>query len=172
MIYPLLYIDYLSHFHGDRDYFECHEVLEEHWKASGMERESAWVGLIQIAVCFYHYRRGNTRGALKMIEKAIHILKSKRTKVHSLGMDHEKLMQTLYDSCCLIRSNRPYQPINLPIQDTELLIVCKERTRLNGYKWGGPDTALNPYTNKHREKNVARMGNHQYFNSLSSLNQP
>ena len=31
-MYSQAYIDYLVHFHGDRDYFECHELLEEHWK--------------------------------------------------------------------------------------------------------------------------------------------
>ena len=29
MEFPLKYIDFLVHFHGDRDYFECHEILEE-----------------------------------------------------------------------------------------------------------------------------------------------
>lgn len=31
-LYPTAYIKYLFHFHTDRDYFECHELLEEHWK--------------------------------------------------------------------------------------------------------------------------------------------
>ena len=32
MVYPEAYIEYLMYFHGNRDYFECHEVLEEYWK--------------------------------------------------------------------------------------------------------------------------------------------
>ncbi len=32
MMYPNAYLDYLVYFHGHRDYFECHEVLEEYWK--------------------------------------------------------------------------------------------------------------------------------------------
>ncbi|PAD68333.1 hypothetical protein CHH83_14265, partial [Bacillus sp. 7586-K] len=31
-MYDQEYIDFLVHFHCDRDYFECHEILEEHWK--------------------------------------------------------------------------------------------------------------------------------------------
>lgn len=31
-MYPEAYIEYLAEFHGSRDYFECHELLEEHWK--------------------------------------------------------------------------------------------------------------------------------------------
>lgn len=50
-LYPKAYIDYLVYFHGLRDYFECHEVLEEHWKKDDKaERKKYWVGLIQIAV--------------------------------------------------------------------------------------------------------------------------
>ena len=30
--YPEAYTDYLCYFHGARDYFECHEVMEEYWK--------------------------------------------------------------------------------------------------------------------------------------------
>ena len=31
-MYPTEYIQFLIHFHGDYDYFECHEILEEYWK--------------------------------------------------------------------------------------------------------------------------------------------
>lgn len=53
-MYPKAYIEYLVHFHSDRDYFECHEILEEHWKQDG--RNKGWLVLIQTAVAFYHYR--------------------------------------------------------------------------------------------------------------------
>ncbi|MEH7501602.1 DUF309 domain-containing protein, partial [Neobacillus drentensis] len=29
-MYPTEYIQFLAHFHGDRDYFECHELLEDY----------------------------------------------------------------------------------------------------------------------------------------------
>ncbi len=57
-MYAKAYIEYLAHFHGTRDYFECHEVLEEHWKAvDPKNRSSVWVLLIQIAVSMYHARQ-------------------------------------------------------------------------------------------------------------------
>lgn len=31
-MYPTEYIQFLIHFHGDYDYFECHEILEGYWK--------------------------------------------------------------------------------------------------------------------------------------------
>ena len=60
MNFPQKYIEYLVHFHGDRDYFECHEILEEYWKKiDNGNKESIWVGLIQLAVANYHHRRKN-----------------------------------------------------------------------------------------------------------------
>ena len=71
MGYPKAYILYLVHFHGDRDYFECHEILEEHWKEMDpKDRMSHWVGLIQIAVAVYHERRENRQGAIRTLTKA------------------------------------------------------------------------------------------------------
>ncbi|WP_205628902.1 DUF309 domain-containing protein, partial [Acinetobacter baumannii] len=50
-LYPEALIDYLVYFHADRDFFECHEVLEDYWKSLPKEERSLfWVGLIQIAV--------------------------------------------------------------------------------------------------------------------------
>lgn len=49
--YPQAYIEYLEYYHGARDYFECHEVLEEYWKENpSSPLSAAWVGLIQLAV--------------------------------------------------------------------------------------------------------------------------
>jgi len=39
-MYPEPYLEYLIQFHAERDYFECHEILEEYWKsAPANERE-------------------------------------------------------------------------------------------------------------------------------------
>lgn len=39
-MYPPEYIEFLYHFHCDRDYFECHEILEELWKKILKKREN------------------------------------------------------------------------------------------------------------------------------------
>lgn len=141
MIYPLSYITFLCHFHGDRDFFECHEVLEEHWKESGKERNSIWVGLIQVAVSLYHYRRGNIQGAVKLMTRALEILHEKRGELHALGLNHSQLVETLLNSLKQMKEWQLYTAIDLPIQDTELLVICKERVRMGGCKWGRLDDA-------------------------------
>ncbi len=50
-VYPEAYVAFLHEFHTTRDYFECHEILEEYWKEDPPEqRKEYWVGLIQLAV--------------------------------------------------------------------------------------------------------------------------
>ncbi|CAH0345603.1 DUF309 domain-containing protein [Bacillus sp. CECT 9360] len=136
MNYPEPYITYLLHFHGDRDYFECHEVLEEYWKevAPG-ERESHWVGLIQIAVAFYHYRRINFKGALTTMKKAVSNLKKKRDEITDLGLDHNRLISILEKSIKAIDGHIPYQSVVLPIADPALIEQCETDCKDRGFIW-------------------------------------
>ncbi|WP_218197281.1 DUF309 domain-containing protein, partial [Pseudomonas sp. 2995-1] len=63
MNYPDAYIEYLIEFHGTRDYFECHEIMEEYWKKN---KEKHWHTLIQLAVAIYHERQHNYDGSLRL----------------------------------------------------------------------------------------------------------
>lgn len=137
--YPQNYIDFLIHFHGDRDYFECHEVLEEYWKESGMERDSIWVGLIQVAVSLYHYRRGNRIGAVKMMNKALFNISAKRKELHLLGIDYFLFIHELNHSYLNMKNDLPYEAFDFPIGDQRLLDICKQQCEERGYSWGGRD---------------------------------
>lgn len=52
-----------------QEYFDCHETLEELWKDYAKPDREAIQGIIQIAVGYYHLKRGNYKGALKLFEK-------------------------------------------------------------------------------------------------------
>jgi uncharacterized protein len=67
--YPDLYIQFLYYFNILRDYYECHEVLEELWLEEG--RDPLWQGLLQIAVGLYHFRNENINGARKLLRAAL-----------------------------------------------------------------------------------------------------
>lgn len=58
-IYSESYIDYLIHFQATRDYFECHEIMEEYWLEN--DRDKKWLTLIQLAVAVYHERQKTGR---------------------------------------------------------------------------------------------------------------
>ena len=49
--------------------FHAHEVLEAAWKAAPAEERELWRGLAQLAVGLTHLQRGNTRGALALLQR-------------------------------------------------------------------------------------------------------
>jgi uncharacterized protein len=54
-----------------QEFFACHESLEEFWREqTGAERELTQ-GIIQIAVAYYHLKRGNVKGALRLFDRAL-----------------------------------------------------------------------------------------------------
>lgn len=67
--YERLYVEFVYYFNVERDYFECHEVMEELWLEEG--RNPIFQGLLQIAVGLYHYRNGNVSGSIKLFTQGI-----------------------------------------------------------------------------------------------------
>ncbi|RFB17031.1 DUF309 domain-containing protein [Bacillus sp. HNG] len=151
-MYPQAFIEYLIHFHCERDYFECHEVLEEHWKEDHVpERKKYWVGLIQIAVSFYHYRRGNRAGALKMMKSALKICKEQKSELVKLGFQADELIELLQKKFYEIENGTPYESINLPLTDKNLLATCKYQATKSGKSWGKEsDLSNKEIIHKHR----------------------
>jgi uncharacterized protein len=150
--YPAAFISYLTHFHGDRDYFECHEVLEEYWKEeTTQERDSHWVGLIQIAVSLYHYRRNNFKGAYRTMNKAITILRSKKAEIVSLGLRYPEMLELLEETAEKMNKQVPYKSVNLPISDNQLAAECKRYCQKNGLIWCG-NSNLDDASLIHRHK--------------------
>ncbi|WP_102345715.1 DUF309 domain-containing protein [Bacillus sp. Marseille-P3661] len=150
-MYPKAYIDYLVFFHGPRDYFECHEVLEEYWKQDGNQiRNSFWVGLIQVAVALYHQRNGNMNGAQRTLTKAISILNRNINILNEYGINKQfinKLEKRLYE----IKSHTAYYSFNIPIDDQVLLNTCQKICEELGYKWGSASDLYNEsLVHKHR----------------------
>ncbi|MCP3763237.1 DUF309 domain-containing protein [Domibacillus sp. A3M-37] len=118
--YPVPYLAFLAHFHIDRDYFECHELLEEHWKETDGARDSIWVGFIQSAVFLYHYRRGNTAGALRMAQKTLRCFSRNEQALIQLGIDPEQFLFSIRQAADKMKNGAPFKPIAIPITDERL----------------------------------------------------
>ena len=58
-----------------REFFECHEVLEEVWVAERGPLRLFLQSLIHVAVGFYHSQRGNPVGALRQLRKGLRKLR-------------------------------------------------------------------------------------------------
>lgn len=135
-MYPEEFVRYLVHFHGDRDYFECHEILEEYWKeVDARNKNSILVGWIQLAVCQYHHRRGNYPGALRMMQKALAIFQKEKAEIHTYGVNGDMLLSMLRTKEKAIEKHLPYESMYLPIFDSNLKKKCKLVASSEGLPW-------------------------------------
>lgn len=136
------YVTYLAHFHGTRDYFECHELLEEYWKEEQDPLlKEVWHGLIQVAVSLYHERRGNLPGARKMLEQAVIHLTN--VSPERAGLDPVKLLELLrtrYDALTQDYGaeveTRVFEDMALPFLDGGLLREAMDLCKAWGCEWG------------------------------------
>lgn len=65
--YPEEWLTYIR-LYRRRQYFECHEVLEELWHKEN--HLDFWKGLIQLAVAQFHWSRGNLQAAHTIFGRA------------------------------------------------------------------------------------------------------
>ncbi|MFD1954813.1 DUF309 domain-containing protein [Paenibacillus thailandensis] len=137
--YPASYIAYLVEFHATRDYFECHELLEEYWKEHPHDGLGAlWVGLIQVAVGSYHERRGNRRGALMMYKQALSRLT--HALLEKAGLQGETITAELAARADRLSAGESgtFADMNLAIADERLLRLCLKLCEERGVVWGQP----------------------------------
>lgn len=151
-MFPVAYVSYLVEFHATRDYFECHELLEEYWKEHPEDPLSdTWLGLIQLAVGQYHDRRGNQRGAVKMYTQASDRLQA--SPLQMLGLDKQSLLEQLNARISGLESEATmiYSDINFQITDEHLVQLCEQQCIERGLVWG-ITSQLNDDSLIHRHK--------------------
>lgn len=94
--YDPRYLAGIEHFNVC-DFFEAHEVWEDLWKDDQGPSRKFYQGLIQVAVCLYHFGNGNIRGAKKLYLSSRAYLEAYLPK-HE-GLDLDKLLAQL-QTCC------------------------------------------------------------------------
>ena len=61
---------------NSRNWFECHETVEDLWIGEVGEARDFYQGLIQIAVALHHWRNGNFGGAVSLLKGGAGYLRS------------------------------------------------------------------------------------------------
>ncbi|MBP1933733.1 DUF309 domain-containing protein [Ammoniphilus resinae] len=171
MIYPQAFIDYLVHFHGDRDFFECHEILEDYWKDHKM-KEEIWVALIQLAVGLYHQRRGNHAGAIKMLKSSLQKMEQK--KITQLGLNYEKMTDLIKRRMAEIAQGCVYTDIDLPIEDQQLHVQCLETCKKKNLTWGSTSMDNRDLVDRHKlrdRSDVIKQREERLLQKLNHRNQ-
>jgi predicted metal-dependent hydrolase len=119
-IYDRLYVDFIYYFNIERDYFECHEVMEELWLEEG--RKPLYQGLLQIAVGLYHHWNGNVGGSIKLFSQGID--KLQHFPSPTLGIDLALIVEEsrIYVQKLLNIAVEPFEfyDLNLVLMDPKL----------------------------------------------------
>lgn len=145
-LYPSEYIHFLAHFHGDRDYFECHELLEDYWKKTdSRNKDSIWVGFILLSVSLYHHRRKNFSGAKRTLAKAIKIFELQPDSITKLGITPVGLIHLLHEQLSSLQKGESYRSISIPIWDTSLTELAKKTCEQKGFIWGNQSDMTNKF---------------------------
>ncbi|BCU80682.1 hypothetical protein JIR001_04650 [Polycladomyces abyssicola] len=124
--YPELYVRFLCLFNLERDYYTCHDVMEELWLEEG--RDLFYQGLLQTAVGLHHCRNQNTGGAVKLMTAALNKLVSypdvfMGIDVAKLKQDVEAYLDQLQDCA---RQSIPHDDLTIEILDPILKRLVHE----------------------------------------------
>lgn len=57
-----------------RQWFECHETLEDLWIGEEGEVRDLFQGVLQVAVALHHWRNGNYGGAVSLLNGGVKLL--------------------------------------------------------------------------------------------------
>lgn len=114
-----LFIQFIIHFNVEKDYFECHEVGEEYWKALAPKNKMhPLTGWIQMAVGMYHWRRSNYPGALRSFIRSK--AKLSNAGIWIEGFDESILIEQISDAISAVTDREPFHPFFLPVTSKEL----------------------------------------------------
>lgn len=118
--YDPLYVAFLAYFLTFRDYFECHEVMEQLWLEEG--RDPLYQGLLQVAVGLYHHRNGNEEGGIKLLTAAVQKLEGRPPVV--LGIRLDRLVEDAKARLAALErrgdSPVPFRDVDIDIVDPAL----------------------------------------------------
>jgi len=71
-------------------FYDCHETLEDVWRAEDGRLADFFQGIIKVAAAFHHLLRGNHRGAVNLLGHALTLLAPYRSAC--LGVDVQRLI--------------------------------------------------------------------------------
>ncbi|TBL81344.1 DUF309 domain-containing protein [Paenibacillus thalictri] len=126
MPYDRLYVQFIYYFNVERNYFECHEVMEELWLEEG--RNPLYQGMLQVAVGLYHHWNGNPGGAVKLLTAAAEKLAGYPDLIGGIRLDRLKADSGLYLTKLHRLAQEPFAPYDLDIEivDPELELLVEE----------------------------------------------
>lgn len=95
-----------------RQFFTCHEVLEEIWLQEPERTRHFYQGLIQVAAAFHHFQNGNLRGAHSLMRAGAEKLRRYPPDHH--GVDVAGLLAALVPWLDRLRGREALDDLPVP----------------------------------------------------------
>ena len=93
---------------NNREFFECHDILEDYWFECKHEEKDFYQGILHYAVAFHHLNdKKNPSGAKLQFKKCIERLSSYGNNYK--GIDTLKISNTAKKNLALLNNNKPDQ---------------------------------------------------------------
>ena len=86
---PALLVEGMKLF-NQKEYFECHEIIEHAWNEEKAPVRLMYQGILQLGVACYHVQNKNWRGAMKLLERGLP--KAKRFAPTCMGINIAQLV--------------------------------------------------------------------------------
>lgn len=95
-----------------RQFFTCHELLEEIWLEEPEEEKPFYQGIIQVAAAFHHFQRGNLTGLDSLLRAGAE--KLRRYPPDSHGLDVAGLLAGVEPWLERLARRDPLEGLSLP----------------------------------------------------------
>jgi len=90
-----------------REYYDCHEVLEEAWMMETGPRKLFLQSIIHLAVAYYHLGRGNRIGGIRQLRRAVR--KMQKYLPAYDGIDTGVLLRKAYETMQSVHKGGPVE---------------------------------------------------------------
>jgi len=100
-----------------REYYECHEVLEDVWMVESAPRKLFLQSIIHLAVAYYHLGRGNNTGGVRQLRRAVRKLEN-YLPVYE-GVNTDALLRRAFETIETVHNGGP---VEYP-----LIVSCEPR---------------------------------------------
>jgi predicted metal-dependent hydrolase len=90
-----------------REFFDCHETLEEAWMHETQPRKLFLQSIIHFAVALYHVERDNRIGAVRQLRKAIRKLAPYVPEYE--GIDTDALLRRAFETLRAVQRGEPVE---------------------------------------------------------------
>lgn len=111
------YLKFIEIFQNERDFFECHEILEEIWveETKCETRKHVAINLLLISVGLLHWRNKNFKGAVQVLENSLNNYEEVSFLIEDLGIDSKELKDMIQDTIFKIKKQKYYEELYLPL---------------------------------------------------------